>query len=104
MKMIDREVDAWERVATGNLGTSGAKRPTRDPPTVAALLSPDPSFNCVYREQNHPPSQCRNVIDVKARKQVLLRAGCCFVCLKKGHVGKNCCSPLRCSSFKKKAP
>ncbi|KAL5475814.1 hypothetical protein EMCRGX_G025680 [Ephydatia muelleri] len=99
MKILDREIDARER-ATANPGT--CKKIIRSPTTAAALLSTDPSVHCVYCDQTHLPSQCRNVADVKARKQILLRSGRCFVCLKKGHVSKNCRSSAKCFNCQKR--
>ena len=101
MKILDREIDARER-ATANPGTCSNKKIIRSPPTAAALLSTDPSVHCVYCDQTHLPSQCRNVADVKARKQILLRSGRCFVCLKKGHVSKNCRSSAKCFNCQKR--
>ena len=100
MKILDREIDARE-ISAANPGACSNKKITRNPPTAAALLSTDPSVHCVYCDQTHLPSQCKNVADVKAWKQILLRSGRCFVCLKKGHVSKNCRSSTKCFTCQK---
>ena len=97
MKILEREIDARERAAA-NPGTCSNKQITRNPLTTAALLLTDPFCPlCLL----HLPSQCKNVADVKARKHILLRSGRCFVCLKKGHVSKNCHSLAKCFGYLK---
>ena len=52
---------------------------------------------CVFcLDENHPPSQCINVTNVKARMDILIRFSKCFICLKPGHIAKNCTSNYVC--------
>ena len=45
---------------------------------------------CCYCSQTHKPASCEVVVQVEARKQILKKSGCCFVCLKRGHLGREC--------------
>ena len=59
--------------------------------TVPSVVS------CCYYQQHHPSGTCTTVTQVDARKQILKRSGCCFCCLKRGHLGRDCRSTVRCS-------
>ena len=56
LNIVERELDARERAALSS-GTQ-TKRPDKDLPTAATLLSKDSSPNCIYCDQSHSPSQC----------------------------------------------
>ena len=53
-------------------------------------------ISCPYCKSNHPPSQCQTVTDVKARTNLLRKAGRCFICLQPGHISSNCLSEYKC--------
>ena len=74
-----------------------SRKQTRDQHTAAALLSATSNSCCCYCQQAHSSDACRVVTQVDAWKQVLRRSGRCFVCLKKGHIGKECRSKFKCS-------
>ena len=86
MKVVEREIDARERAAASSCPS--VKRQSREPPTAATLMSTDTSIICAYCDQAHHSSQCRVVVDVKLRKGMLMKAGRCFLCLKRGHLSK----------------
>ena len=65
-------------------------------------MSTDTYTICEYCDQAHPSSQCRVVVDVKLRKGMLTKAGCCFLCLKRGHLSKTCHSSVKCSSCQRR--
>ena len=62
---------------------------------MAILSSSNPS--CCYCQQSHSSANCKVVTKLDARKQILLRAGRCFGCLRKGHINHECSSTCRCS-------
>ena len=69
------------------------------PSTAAALISGNPSSAmppCCYCNQVHKPASCSTVLQVDARKHILRRSGRCFVCLRKGHMSRECKSIGRC--------
>ena len=51
---------------------------------------------CCYCKGEHPPDTCNIVRSVKDRKQSLRAAGRCYVCLRVGHLSRNCRSRARC--------
>ena len=53
-------------------------------------------ISCTYCKRNHPSSKCNVVTEVQARKNILRNKSRCFVCLRSGHVGRNCKSKLKC--------
>ena len=55
-----------------------------------------PLARCVYCLDDHPPSQCQKVTNIKSRYDILKKYGKCFVCLKSGHIAKYCPSNYIC--------
>ena len=51
---------------------------------------------CVFCQQPHPSSKCTVVTEVAARKSCLRNKGKCFLCLKGGHIIRNCPSRFKC--------
>ena len=101
MKIVDREVDARERSATSRTAnpTSAPRRPLpRAPPTAAALMTSNSGqVRCAFCEQGHVSSSCTIVTDINARKEALRKAGRCYVCLRKGHISRECRSTGSCN-------
>ena len=73
LNIIERELDAGDRAGS-------MKKQSTDLPSAATLLSKDSIPNCLYWDQSHSLSQCKAVKDVRKRKQMLLKSGCCCVC------------------------
>ena len=101
MKIFDREVDARERSATSHSSTPTSlfRRPLhKAPPTAAALMaSHSGPPRCAFCEQGHSSSSCTIVADIGARREALRKAGRCYVCLRKGHISRNCRSAGNCN-------
>ena len=98
LKTLERELCARER-ATVNV-TAPPKKPRPSiPPTATTLLTEDVNAKpaCCYCQQSHYSSSCKEVVLPERRKAILRSAGRCFVCLKRGHVGRTCRSSARCS-------
>ena len=51
---------------------------------------------CIYWREVNSPSKCAKVTDVNTRRSLLRKYARCFICLKKGHVSKNCKSSYKC--------
>ena len=81
MKIVEREISARER-ASANAASPVKKQPREGPATTSALLSNNFSIVCSFCGQPHPSSECGSVTDVGERKQLLVKAGRCFVCLR----------------------
>ena len=91
---VGSEIEAREKAAQEEAET--LQKPTKNPPTTAALLS-TPAPACRYCGESHQSSSCRTVPDIDQRRQCLLKMGRCFVCLRRGHKGIDCRSSLKCS-------
>jgi hypothetical protein len=87
-------VQARERTLT----RSGESRRPSEQATAAALLTTAQS--CCYCHQDHSSNTCKTVVDVSSRRQILRRAGRCFVCLRKGHLARDCRSAGKCHDCK----
>ena len=93
LKVLEKEIEARERAATNT--SAQPRKPVRDYSTAAALLS-DTSPLCAFCDQPHYSTHCRVVTDHEKRKQLLLKGGRCFICLKKGHLSRDCRSSRGC--------
>ena len=51
---------------------------------------------CVYCLENHAPSQCKKVTNIKSRFDILKRYGKCYICLNSGHIARKCPSDYVC--------
>ena len=86
------------------MDSSVGKKPIRELPTTASLLANcvSGSSSCCYCSDSiHSPLQCVKVTDIEARKAILMKTGRCFVCLKRNHKAKECCSSMTCSNCRK---
>ena len=68
--------------------------------TTSALFTKDSGPTCTYCKQSHPSNSCKMVTNPAARKDILIKQGRCFVCLKEDHLSKNWPSKHEC--FKRK--
>ena len=105
MKIAEKEIEARERAAANDETSTTHTTPTRrsgmnrDRPTASTLVTTNSSpLSCYYCGEQHLSTSCRKVTNPEARKQILLKAGRCFVCLRKGHVSRDCRSPLKCTT------
>lgn len=97
MKAIEGEVLARERTVSASAPT--VKKTSKEPTTAATLLvGRGGGPTCTYCQQAHPSNSCGVVALVPARKQVLQRSGRCFICLRRGHISRECRSNIRCSN------
>ena len=90
MEVVEQEVKARERTRTEP--PSVVKKPFREQPTAATLLSGSSNSGptCSYCQQAHSSHLCKTVTQVEARKTILKRSGRCFLCLKRGHISRDC--------------
>ena len=59
-------------------------------------------MNCAFCLEGHKHEDCQKVKNVKERKQILLKYGRCFNCIRKGHVSRECKSTITCKYCKGK--
>lgn len=99
----ERTATARERAATPSQGQphSRSERPPRA--TTATLLSgAHAGPTCCYCQQSHASSECTNVTEVQARREILKSSGRCFNCLRRGHIVGKCRSQNFCQHCKRK--
>ncbi len=100
MKELQDELQARERVvlAKPSANTIVGKGGQQSPHTAAALVSGirGGASSCCYCQQGHSSRDCKMVTQPEARKQVLHKSGRCFVCLRAGHISRECRSKSRC--------
>lgn len=98
MNIVGKEVKARER-ACASIAAPNAqegKNPSRKL-TAAVLVATNLPLRCYYCEEQHKSLSCRNVTHPDSWKQILRRTGRCFVCVRNGHLSKNCMSTQRCT-------
>ena len=94
MKLLETEVQARER-AGGNTTTLQVPRrnPKSHPLATAATLvagSADEKLACYFCGQPHYSKECSVVTSIDERRRILLQNSRCYVCLRKGHIVRNC--------------
>ena len=45
---------------------------------------------CIFCNREHVEMTCKNIEDPEERKELLVKQGCCFMCLYKGHRAFKC--------------
>ena len=96
MGVIEREIMARERAAGSSCQVP--RRVPREPNAATALFTGNlMTPKCSYCRQSHSSNSCRTIVDVAERKQILRRAGRCFICLKKNHMSRDCRSTMKCT-------
>ena len=103
MNVIREEVEAREASEGGKLkssGTSGQNRvSTNCSPSASALVTSEVRIHCAYCGAPHYSASCDKVVSPKDRRDVLLKAGKCFNCLRSNHKVKNCRNKYSCRNY-----
>ena len=97
LKVIEEEVEARERAVESSV----TKKNVQSVPTAASMMAGSAKsehVSCCYCEQNHSAARCKTVTDIDVKKDILMKSGRCFVCLRRGHKAKECRSPYKCSA------
>ena len=97
MNNIREEVEACETSKGGKItefkspGSFGQNRvSTNRSPSASALVSTEIHIQCAYCGAPHYSASCDKVVSPRDRRDVLLKAGKCFNCLRSNHKVKNC--------------
>ena len=70
--------------------------PRNNPPTASSLVTNNRKLQCVYCDEEHFSSSCGKITTVKDRKDILLKSGRCFNCLRTRHKSRDCESSRNC--------
>ena len=96
MQIMEQKVHARERSFTS---TQQTQQPPKNPPprgTATASNTESATIKCAFCDQDHRSHTCLQVTDVKARKEALQKSGRCYLCLRKGHLIRQCRSSSIC--------
>ena len=99
LTILRQEVEARE-VSEGSIINvmRNPVQPSRPPsnPTASSLVANSYSVHCVYCNVPHFSASCDKVLEVKDRKDILIKKGRCFNCLKANHKTRECTSTKTC--------
>ena len=102
MQIIKGEVVTRELSNTIRVNERSPQPPQRRPPvpTASSLTANDhregKRINCIFCKEEHYSVSCEKVASVAARKDALLKEGCCFMCLAIGYRASQCSNLRRC--------
>ena len=100
LKIVRQEVEARE--ASEGAAVNPAKvsvKSTRNSSfnsTASSLVTNNHKLQCVYCDGEHFSASCPKITTVKDRRDILLRSGRCFNCLKTRHKSRECNSLQNC--------
>ena len=78
-------------------GTPGRNSQESEPNQPTPIfLAGNAQARCSYCNQPHQSEKCQSVQEPEQRKQMLRTSGRCFVCLRRGHLSRQCRSKSRC--------
>ena len=97
MEVLLAELEARERssLSKSRQGTFAFKG-GRDFPTAATFKGGSQSGCCFWQREDYTPAQCTKVTGIDERKRMIREQGRYFVCLRRGHISKYCCSSMSC--------
>ena len=94
MRVLENELEARERAVLHDESQLSAESQAfpnfQMRTTTSALFTKHSGPTCTYCKQSHPSNSCKMVTNPAARKNILMKQGRCFVCLRKDHLSKNC--------------
>ena len=101
LEIIQRKVEARELSEQVKANSEIKKPPPFSPklPTASALTTQEAtgvSIKCAYCGRQHYSASCETVVQLSERKDILRRAGRCFVCLRIGHRSNQCFPTRKC--------
>ena len=92
-----KEVETRERLANSSNPTPLPRHNPREQGTAATLFSGEGQPHCCFCNQQHLSESCQAKRTSEERKQILRKNAHCFVCLRRGHISRECRSRTRCS-------
>jgi len=101
LSIIKSEVEAREasegvKVSHGKLPNHQVRFHGHMHNTASSLYAGNGKVQCVYCNGEHYSASCEKVRGLKERRELLLKSGRCFNCLKNNHKSKDCSSQRNC--------
>ena len=98
MGIMEEEIRARERMTPTCMSTPTPRKANKEQTTAAALFTGNTGGPiCCYCRQPHTSNSCGVITQPDARKRALQKSGRCFVCLRRGHISRECRSNMKCS-------
>ena len=101
LKVIQAEVEARE--ASENVKVNPVRHtvppqrlPSNTNATASSLFSSSGKIQCIYCGKDHFSVSCSKIPSVADRKDILLKAGRCFNCLRTNHKSRDCPNSKNC--------
>jgi len=91
-----RQVKEAKLRNSNHLGPQVRTVSTNRSPSASALVSTEVCIQCAYCSAPHYSASCDKVVSPKDRRDVLVKAGKCFNCLRSNHKVKNCLNKHSC--------
>lgn len=98
LETLGHEIELREEY---NKNSRPARGP-RDEPRKRTTMHAGKQMNCAFCLEGHKHEDCQKVKNVKERKQILLKYGRCFNCIRRGHVSRQCKTTITCKFCKGK--
>ena len=97
LKEIVQEIGAREWASLNPTdSTTPHHRWQRNPPATASTLLASAHPQCCFCSQQHSSEKCQAVKIPEDHKQSLRKNGCCFICLRRGHINRECRTRMCC--------
>ena len=101
LKALKTELVAREKTCfTVNLSDKSTERHMTASSLLAATKpksnNEKGNLQCHFCSKSHKPQDCTTVTNLQSRKDILKTKKRCFVCLRTGHIAKNCQSSIKC--------
>ena len=94
-EVFQEELEARERASLLKNKAKETPRRTREQPTARTFLGSSNIGCCYCGKDDHAPVYCKTIVSVDVRNRMLREQGRCFVCLRRGHIGRNCRSSIK---------
>uniref|UniRef100_A0A1X7U524 CCHC-type domain-containing protein n=1 Tax=Amphimedon queenslandica TaxID=400682 RepID=A0A1X7U524_AMPQE len=98
MEELSQELQARERTlpkpdSSRRTSHFRESKPQRERPTSATLYTS--ITHCCYCDEENAPESCTKVDKIDIKKSMLRDSGRCFICLRRGHISRNCRSSIK---------
>ena len=97
-----REAGDTTRLRSATQASARSQSQSRHNHIAGAFVSQNRQIRCVFYNELHYSASCDKVRDVKDHKDILIKTGRCFNCLKANHKTKKCPSTQTCRLCHKK--
>ena len=98
LEVFLEELEARERAALPKTKPNNNYKRNRDYPTTRTFMGGGHSGCCYCKAEDHGPVNCKRVTAVDDRKRIIREQGRCFICLRPGHISRNCRSSSKCGN------